>query len=192
MPRGEYQRKCKVCQLPKVREIEAGLVLKDTNFSKLERAYPGLSRHAFRRHFTNHVSVDRRKRIYAEETEKRELQANSTAHGIVESDKIDVMLSLKNLSEECRALLKKAKDDKDNEFALKTITELRRQVELAARILGDLTDTQNNTIIIHSHPEWQKVRSVILGILERHPEAKADFIQTIGALGNGDRKLISG
>ncbi len=89
------------------------------------------------------------------------------------------------LSGRVEAILKRAEDAGADDTALKAVAELRRQIELAARILGDLDATSKTTVIIAEHPEWLRVRDILFTVLDRHPAAKADFIATAKELAVG-------
>lgn len=179
---------CKMCSHPSREEIEDALVLKESSYDALARRFTDMSADAIRRHMTNHVGTKERKEIYARAMTKRELDADAK----VADDKINVIASLKRLSKECEGLLKQAKAGGDGDLALRTIAELRRQVELAAKILGDLTEVKNQTVIVQGHPAWLQIRDVLLEVLERHPDAKADFVRTFGKLAGGRRSLVDG
>lgn len=187
----QHSRKgvCKICKRQDEPELILPIIMKEASIEKIANQHKGeFSYSSLQRHFNNHVPPDRRRRMYAEECERRQIAADANATDRVERDRIDVIDSLKRLSKECRDVLKKSKDDGDDDMRLKAIAELRRQIELAARILGDLTETESGAIS-PNHPGWLRIRDVILTVLERHPAAKADFIKAIGAI-NGRGSLL--
>ncbi|MGH2478070.1 MAG: hypothetical protein ACRDHW_00225 [Ktedonobacteraceae bacterium] len=75
---------------------------------------------------------------------------------------------------------KDAKDIKIPELALKALAELRRQVELRAKLEGDLDE---HSITITSIPEWRELRSLLLDALSIHPQAKMAVIRALEAYG---------
>jgi hypothetical protein len=72
------------------------------------------------------------------------------------------------------ALLDKAEKIGDVPTALKAIREVRGNVELLARLAGQLQAEQTVNIIVS--PEWQQVRVTILAALAPYPEARAAVV----------------
>ena len=76
------------------------------------------------------------------------------------------------LSRETAAILREARegDEKDNELALKAIARAEKQIELQARLLGELKDTATVNVLVL--PEWVKIRTTMLEALLPFPEAR--------------------
>lgn len=175
---------CKTCQHPERDQIEA-----DWLFQRLTRGAKSrgeadgfwdkynIHSQSIRTHMEKHVPMDDLNLIYAAEREK-------AAKGLIESDRTDVVTTLHKLSAEAESFLTQAKDDKDLRGGLAAVAELRRQIELTARLLGQLGEN-NSTLILAKHPEFIKVRTIILEVLEEHPQAKATFLQRIGTAAIG-------
>lgn len=74
----------------------------------------------------------------------------------------------------------KAKPDESKapDLALKALAELRRQVELRAKLEGELDE---HTITVTSIPEWRELRTLLLEALSVHPQAKMAVIRALEA-----------
>jgi hypothetical protein len=77
---------------------------------------------------------------------------------------------LKDLQRRTLAILQAAEQDNDHGMALKAIKEARGNLELLAKLLGELQERQVINILVA--PEWVSLRAVILTALEPYPEAK--------------------
>jgi len=75
------------------------------------------------------------------------------------------------LSRETAEILEEARQAKHHELALKSIGRIERQIELQARLLGELKDGQPVNVLIL--PEWSRVRSVLIEALKPYPDARA-------------------
>lgn len=177
-----------MCVHPQRKVIDRALVLKKQTQTAIAEAF-GLNVFAVRRHRDNHLTAEKRRTVYAEAREEQKAVEKAAADVVVQSDRLDVIDSLTRLSGRVEAILKRAEDAGADDTALKAVAELRRQIELAARILGDLDTTSKTTVIIAEHPEWLRVRDILFRVLDRHPAAKADFIATAKELAGGRPQL---
>lgn len=179
---------CTVCRHPNVKRIERAIVMKAQTYAEIADSY-GLSRYAVERHKTNHMTAEHRRQIYSDARSEQAVIDQAAADNVVKADRLDVMGSLTRLSARCEAILDRAEKNEEDGLALAAIRELRHQVTLAAKILGDLDNTKQETIIIADHPAWLAIRDVLFRVLDRHPDAKADFAATVRSMGNGQRRL---
>jgi hypothetical protein len=85
------------------------------------------------------------------------------------SQAIDVVKQLKAINGATLAILKEARDDKNGELALKAVDRIQRQLELQAKLLGELQ--QEGTINVTVSPEWVSLRAIILSAVTPYPEA---------------------
>lgn len=184
------QPRCTVCKHPKLAVIERALVLRGQPIRVIAESY-GLSPYAVERHYHNHVSGEQRRRVYADARTEQAMLATASADQIVKADRMDVMGSLAKLSRRCESILDRAETSGEDGLALSAIRELRHQITLAAKILGDLDATKETTVIIADHPAWLAIRDVIFRVLDRHPEAKRDFIETVKGLGSEQQRLAT-
>ncbi len=186
----KVQSRCKVCSHPKLKQIERALVLRAQPIRVIAEAH-GISPYSVERHYHNHVTAEQRRLVYADARSEQAMVDRATADQIVKADRIDVMGSLARLSKRCERILDSAEKDGEDGLALSAIRELRHQITLAAKILGDLDSTKETTVIIADHPAWLSIRDLIFRVLDRHPDAKRDFIESVKGLGNGQQRLVS-
>jgi hypothetical protein len=69
------------------------------------------------------------------------------------------------------------------DLLLKTAARLQGQLELLARLLGELQE--GTTINIIQNPQWLQLRAVIVGALEPHPDAKRAVVEALEGASNG-------
>lgn len=94
------------------------------------------------------------------------------AKDVQEVIQADTLLDrLQALNQETRDILKAAKADDDPHLALKAIARAEKQLELEARLLGELNDQTTVNILVA--PEWLAVRAAILEALGPFPDARA-------------------
>lgn len=183
-------RPCTVCVHPQRKVIDRALVLKKQPQTAIAEAF-GLNVFAVRRHRDNHMPAEKRRVIFAEAKEEQAAIEKTGADEVIHAERLDVIASLTKLSERVDRLVTKAEEEGEASIALKGMAELRRQIELAARVLGDLDATAHTTVIVAQHPEWLRVRDMIMTVLDRHPAAKADFIATAKELAHGHRPQLA-
>lgn len=163
---------CKTCSHPKRAEIEKGFALATHISVHFQKQY-GISWSNARNHYLRHVAPEQRAIIFAD---------GRTANAIakVEDEKIDVIETLKRLGSEAESFLQRAKDSDDLRGGIAVISELRKQVALAANLLAQ--QTGKNDVVMPDNPAWLRIKAIIMRVLERHPEAKRDFLAEIGTL----------
>ena len=109
----------------------------------------------------------------------------SQAAEAVEVARADDLLSqVRSLQARALAILAKAEEAGDLRTALGAIREARGNLELLARLLGELDDTPTVNVLVS--PQWLGVRAAILGALEPHPAARvavAAALEDAGARG---------
>lgn len=181
-------RPCTVCTHPQRKTIDRALVLKRQTQTAIAESF-GLNVFAVRRHRDNHLPAEKRRVVYAEAKEEQAAVENANAAEVVQTDRLDVITSLTRLSARVDRLVTQAEKEGAADVALKGMAELRRQIELAARILGDLDASASTTVIVPQHPEWLRVRDILFSVLDRHPAARADFIATAKELAGGRPRL---
>lgn len=181
-------RPCTVCTHPKRKTIDRAIVMRQQTLRSIAEGF-GLNVYAIQRHRDNHLRAEAKKVIYAEAKQEQEAIESANASAVVKADRLDVIDSLTRLSARVDRLVTQAEKEGEASVALKGMAELRRQIELAARILGDLDSSSKTTVIVAEHPEWLRVRDILFRVLDRHPEAKADFIETAKELAGGRARL---
>jgi hypothetical protein len=61
--------------------------------------------------------------------------------------------------------------------------EWRKQLELIAKLQGELA--QEGTVTIINNPEWVQLRTAILVALEPHPHVREDVLRALEGVSNG-------
>ncbi len=156
-------RHCTLCSHPEQAAIDGALVDGAQSLRDIARQWR-VSKDAVARHKTDHLPAHLAK---AEEA-KAVSQADSL---------LDRLLAL---SQETAAILKEARAGQDNELALKAIARAERQIELQARLLGEL---KNNAIVnVLVLPQWQTIKAVIVEALGPYPQAGAAVAEALGSV----------
>ncbi len=99
----------------------------------------------------------------AEQAEAREIAQATHA--------IDVVRQLRAINAAALGVLKDARERKQGELVLKAVDRVHRQVELQAKLLGELDERPTVNVLVS--PEWLAVRGALLEALRPYPEARA-------------------
>lgn len=158
-------RPCTICTHEKRSEIEAEIVSGES-FRVISRQF-GVGHDAVQRHAANHLAA-----AIQEVKQEQAVQSGSLA--------LDRMTRGEAIVDEIIAYAwgKGKKDVKMPELALKALAELRRQVELRAKLEGELDE---RSITITAIPEWRELRTLLLEALAMHPQAKMAVIRALEA-----------
>lgn len=90
---------------------------------------------------------------------------------------LDVVKQLRTINAVSMALLEEARDTRDGDLALKAIDRIHKQIELQARLLGELQEGQTVNLILA--PEWLALRGRILVALADFPAAKLALAEAL-------------
>jgi hypothetical protein len=96
---------------------------------------------------------------------------------------LDVVAQLKAINEAALTVLRDARAVHDGDLALKAIDRIYRQIELQAKLLGELDDRPTLNVLVA--PEWLAVRSALLEALAPYPDARAAVSGRLVALEAG-------
>ena len=143
-------RRCTVCTHPKREEIDRLLVARGGTFRAIARQFR-VGKDSLIRHHDDHLP--------ATLTKAREAEEHARADDLLER--------LLSLNAETLAILQAAKRAKDHALALAAIARAEKQLELQARLAGELTETATVNVLVS--PEWRAVQAVILEVLAPHP-----------------------
>ncbi len=156
-------RTCTICAHPLRREIEEGLVYRRPYRNIAEHyalSVGSLSRHVNAGHIAERLRKVRDEEDLREALDvARQLKAINSAAGLLLSEAME-------RDEEGRRTSPYA--------ALSAIDRVQRQIELQAKLLGQIEEAPR--IELNVHPEWVELRTVIVGALEPHPEALEDVL----------------
>jgi hypothetical protein len=156
-------RSCNICTHPKREAIDEALV-SGVAFPSLVAEYR-VSKDSLSRHKANHLPA---KLVMAQAAE--------------EAAQADTLLEQVRVLQ-CRALdiLDKAEEAGELRTALGAIREARGNLELLAKLLGELDERP--VVNLSVSPEWLELRAVIVTALEPHPEALRAVVGALGERG---------
>ncbi len=158
-------RSCTVCSHPQRKDIDRQLVGGASNRS-LASVYD-VSEAAVRRHGANHLPA-----TVAKAQEKEDVR-----------EALDVIKQLKAINAASLNILKEAREQGKQGTALAAIDRIHKQIELQAKLLGELDDRPQVNILISS--EWLELRTTIITALEPHPQARESVLRALDGAGNG-------
>jgi len=158
-------RNCTICSHPRLEEIDRALVAGEANTS-LSSLF-AVSEQALRRHKGSHLPAQL---IMVEKAEE-----------VAQAD--DLLAQTQDLQRRTLAILEAAEEAKQHRTALSAIREARSNLELLAKLLGELDDRPQVNVMVS--PEWLELRAVIVTALEPHPEALRDVVGALESGGNG-------
>lgn len=153
-------RSCTVCVHPKREEIDRALVSGESA-AEISGRYRTVGERAVRRHRSNHLPA---KLVMAEK-----------AAEVAEADTL--LDQVKDLQGRAYVILDRAEEAGELKTALSAIREARGNLELLAKLLGELDERP--VVNLNVSPEWLELRAVIVTALDPHPEAMS---AVVGAL----------
>ena len=89
---------------------------------------------------------------------------------------------LRRIVREIDALLQRAKQNGDDPMALMSLREMRTTLMDLAKLHGTLRQELTVQVNLNDSPQFLTLRDLILRVLERHPDAKADFLSEMRRL----------
>lgn len=165
-------RVCSICTHPQRVAIDRALTEMSGSNRRIASQYD-VSERAIRDHKANHLKVRMLKAV-----ERREDADIRTA--------IDVVGQLRAINGAALSVLKSARDANDGDLALKAIDRIQRQIELQAKLIGELQQ-EGTTNIIVNNPEWVQVRTALMVALQPFPGAAQAVAGTLVSLEGGKR-----
>jgi hypothetical protein len=156
-------RACTVCSHPEKEAIDRSLVGGASNRS-LASVYD-VSEAAVRRHAGNHLPATLAKAQGAQEA----------AHAD------DLLAQVRGLQARTLAILEAAEASSQHRTALAAIREARSNLELLAKLLGELDERPVNVLV---SPQWIEVRTLVVGALKAHPLAREAVLEALEGAGS--------
>ena len=157
-------RSCTICEHPEREAIDRALVGDASNRS-VASLYD-VSEAAVRRHKANHLPA---KLLMAEQ-----------AAEVAEAD--NLLDQVRDLQQSTLDILAEAERSKQYRTALSAIREARGNLELLAKLLGELDDRPTVNVLIS--PEWLELRAAIGWALEPYTDARGAVLRAIEGAGN--------
>jgi hypothetical protein len=157
-------RICSICAHPDKEAIDRALAAGEAA-AKIAGRYRTIDERAIRRHRSNHLPE---KLVKAQEQEDVR-QA------------LDVVKTLRVINDVSLSILKEARASSDPGLALRAIDRIQRQIELQAKLLGELDDAQTVNILLS--PQWLEIRTAIVEVLAPYPEARSAVAERLMEVG---------
>lgn len=151
-------RVCTVCNHLNRAEIETAFV-SGVSYRDIAGQFQ-ISKTAVQRHASEHIS--------------QSIQQSQLA--MDEARGIDVVRQLKDINTVTLEILQEARNKKKNGMALFAIDRIIKQLELQAKLLGDIDKPQVNIILM---PEWRIIRSAIIRALAPYPDVRTVVVDAI-------------
>ena len=155
--------KCTVCTHADRKQIDLLLARDSESLRDIAGQY-GLSKTALHRHRTDHLPVK-----LAQAVEQQEIREG-----------LDVIAQLRAINNATMQVLTDARATGNGDLVLKATDRVLRQLELQAKLLGDL---DGGTVVnITVSPQWVELRTVIVQSLTAWPEARQSVAAALLAL----------
>jgi hypothetical protein len=158
-------RSCTVCEHPDREAIDEALVGGASNRS-LASLYD-VSEAAVRRHKANHLPA---KLVMAQAAEE-----------VAQAD--DLLDQMQDLQARTLAILEAAESTNQHRTALSAIREARSNLELLAKLLGELDERPVTNILFSA--EWVSVRTAMMEALGSYPQARLAVAERLSELEAG-------
>lgn len=123
------------------------------------------------------------KRHRADHLPERLAQAHAARETVTAETLLD---RLRAINRETSDVLRAAKQSRDHDLRLRAITRAERQLELEARLLGQLQDGPTINVMVSA--QWAEIQETIVTTLAPFPEAR---IAVAAALSGVDKGLGS-
>ncbi len=155
-------RPCSVCAHPEREGIDKALAA-GAQLRGLSRTYFGSAKaeDALGRHKAEHLPATVVQAEAAWQVEQ--------ARGVV-AEGLDVVGQLRAINTITLHVLQEARDSQNYDITLKAVDRVQRQIELQAKLLGDLDERPVVNILLA--PEWVAVRGALLRALAPYPTAR--------------------
>jgi serine phosphatase RsbU (regulator of sigma subunit) len=154
-----------ICQHPDRESIDKALARQTSN-RELARVY-SLSEASIRRHKANHLPARVARAQEAEDVREA----------------LDVVRQLKAINAASLHILKEAREQGKQGTALAAIDRIHKQIELQAKLLGELDDRPQVNVLVS--PQWLELRTTIITALDHHPQARESVLRAVDGAGSG-------
>jgi len=166
-------RRCTICDHPDRADIDKALVAGES-FRKIA-GRSGTTTSSLFRHRQSHLAelLARAKNTFAaKETARTQelISHQETCEAEKDRQALDVMQQLKAINAACLEVLTQARAEGKHSILLRAVDRIARQIELQARLLGQIQESQ--TVNVAILPEWHGLRQVVLEALRPYPEAR--------------------
>lgn len=157
---------CTICAHEDREAIDRALI-RGESMRALAARYGTLGRMSLQRHRKEHLP---------------ELLAKGyEAERMAEAD--ELLMDVRQLQERTLLMLQEAERAGELRTALSAVREARHNIALLAEMRGELD--RRPVINILLSPEWIELRTVIVGALDAHPDARESVLRALGGAANG-------
>ena len=173
-------RLCTICTHADHEAIDRAMVAGET-LRKLAITF-GSSEAALFRHKTAHVSAMLSQAKQAEDRAHREELAGQDRRqeAATQEHAFDVVKQLRTINSVSLSILSEARQARNPDTALRAIDRIQRQIELQAKLLGELDERP--VINLSVSAEWLMVRAALLVALHPYPDARAAVAEKLTTL----------
>ena len=166
---------CTVCQHSRLPAINKDLILGMSVREVAEKF--AVSKDAANRHNRNHIDESQRRKVIARDIRDNEVTEQQQVAGVLNDERVEVQSGLKRVVKEIEAILDRAKKQNDDPLALASLKEMRNTLVDLAKVYGQLKTSLTVNVALSDSPEWLELRSILLGVFEKHPAAGKAFIE---------------
>jgi hypothetical protein len=156
-------RTCTVCTHPERAAIDQALIAGEAA-QQIAARYCSLSRPAIQRHKAEHLP----------ESMLRAKVADDISHAL------DIFKQLRAINAASLQVLDRARQSGDGELVLKSVDRIQRQIELQAKLRGELDERAHIDVVLT--PAWLSARAALLAALQPFPEARVAVAQRLLSL----------
>lgn len=153
-------RTCTICSHEKRMEIDSAFVA-GASYRSIAKQF-GCSEAAMYRHTSEHIARE----VKQLQSAQKELRG------------LDVVKQLKTINGITLTILKEARNTKDNDTALKAVDRVTKQLELQAKLLGDI----DRPAAVYLSPEWLDIRKALVQALLPFPDARMSVASVLAQM----------
>ena len=175
-PAGQGRRPV-LLQRPDVCEIVCDVVLERRTLTDIARRC-GIDPTTLQRFRDNYITEDVRRVVMVQD----KLAAKKLDAEILNEDRVEIDGDLRWVIDKLKALLKDAEGDEDRILQLGSLREIRQSLLALAELQGKLNRELTVHLNLNESPQFLQLRTIILRVLDCHPEAKADFLDEMRVL----------
>jgi nucleotide-binding universal stress UspA family protein len=170
-------RPCTVCHHPLVSDIDRHIVRRSMTYPTMASKYD-LSQDALRRHRDAHITEEAKRAILLDAKVAKQEAAAAALTG----ERVEIDSGLRRIVAEIDRILQRAKANGDDLLALGSLKEMRTTLLALAKLHGQLSQELTVTVNLNESPQFLTLRKMIMRVLDRHPEAKTDFLEEMRRL----------
>ncbi|MEM7516068.1 MAG: hypothetical protein AAF368_03975 [Planctomycetota bacterium] len=127
--------------------------------------------------------------LAAREKQRSEVAKKRDAAGILMSEGDDIDNDLRWIIQRLRRAVEACEDD-EQLLELAQLREMRKSLIDLAKVRGMFSNKIDVSIDLGSSPQFLMLRTIILKVLEAHPDAKAAFLEEMQALNVVEAKAL--